>query len=221
MIERSTLIVEGLLALRMHRLAAARAGTSGREIITIPLLAARLAGGFVAPVGTDILYPVIQKVLASGGFRDIGPVAGLPGMPRAVLQSLDAAWRADIDLSSLPGEVTRFADLYLLETRIREQLPPSRRLPRDLRDDAIARVSLSKLLLGRVTLSGIVEIDTVWRPLLNAIAQHTEVVWNLPAHVEHSWFNGATHRRGPSAPARLVAEVSADPKSEVVEAQLD
>jgi RecB family exonuclease len=218
MIERSTLIVEGLLALRMQRLAAARAGASGREITTIPLLAARLAGGFVAPVGTDILYPVIQKALASGEFQDIGPVASLPGMPRAVLQSLDAAWRADIDLSSLPGEVTRFADLHLLETRIREHLPPSRRLPRDLRDDAMARVSLAKLLLGQVTLSGIIEVDTVWRPLLNAIARQTEVVWDLPSCADNSWFKGDARRREPSAPVRLAAEVSADPKSEVVEA---
>jgi hypothetical protein len=116
-------------------------------------------------------------------------------MPRAVLQSLDAAWRADIDLLSLPGEVPRFADLHLLETRIREQLPPSRRLPRNLRDDAMARVSLAKLLLGQVTLSGIVEVDVVWRPFLNAIAQHTEVTWDLPVHAEHSWFKGVTSRR--------------------------
>src|SRR5262245_3580475 len=119
MIRRSTLVVDGPLAIRMQRLKAAREGSTGREIITLPLLAARLAGGFVAPIATDILYPAIQAALAAGGFRDLGRVSSLPGMPRAVLQSLTAIWRADIDLSSLPQHVGRFADLCVLETRIR------------------------------------------------------------------------------------------------------
>jgi hypothetical protein len=88
---RSTLIVDGPLALRMQRLAAAREGAVGREILTLPLLAARLAGGFTAPAGADVLYPAIQKALAAGSFRDLQQVSLLPGMPRAVLQSLDAS----------------------------------------------------------------------------------------------------------------------------------
>src|SRR5437660_1325655 len=114
MIERSTLVVDGPLALGMQRLVAAREGRVGREILTLPLLAARLAGGFMVPVGTDIIYPAIQAALAAGDFRDIGSVSSLPGMPRAVLQSLHAAWRADIDLSSLPQDIPRFADLHLI-----------------------------------------------------------------------------------------------------------
>jgi hypothetical protein len=50
MIARSTLAVHGPLAIRMQRLAAARQGNIGREILTLPLVAARLAGGFIAPV---------------------------------------------------------------------------------------------------------------------------------------------------------------------------
>ena len=139
-------------------------------------------------------------------------------MPRAVLQSLDAAWRADIDLSSLPQHIRRFADLHLIETRIREQLPPSRRLPRDLRDDALRCVSLAKLLLGPVTLAGVVEVDAIWRPLLNAVARFTDLSWDLPAQADHGWFSGAASRRVAVGPARFAAEVSADLKSEVVEA---
>ncbi|WP_271612703.1 PD-(D/E)XK nuclease family protein [Bradyrhizobium sp. CCBAU 21362] len=211
-------MVDGPLAMRMQRLVAAREGSIGREIVTLPLLAARLAGGFVAPVATDILYPAIQEALAAGGFRDLGRVSGLPGMPRAVLQSLNAAWRADIDLSSLPQHVGRFADLCLLEARIRERLPASRMLPRDLRDAALARASLSKFLLGPVTLEGIVEIDAVWRPLFNEIARFTELFWNVPAPTEQEWFKGALHQRPVTTPATFSAEASADPKSEVVEA---
>ena len=41
-----TLVVEGPLALRTERLAAARRREIGLQILTLPLLAARLAGGF-------------------------------------------------------------------------------------------------------------------------------------------------------------------------------
>ncbi len=204
--------------MRMQRLAAAREGSIGREIITLPLLAARLAGGFVAPAATDVLYPAIQEALAAGGFQDLSRVASLPGMPRAVLQSLTAVWRADIDLSSLPQHLGRFADLYLLETRIREHLPASRMLPRDLRDAAIARASFSNSLLGPVTLDGIVEIDVAWRPLLNEIARFTELSWNIQAPAEQAWFKGTLRRLPVTSPMTISAEASADPKSEVVEA---
>lgn len=90
LVSRSTFIVDGPLALRSKRLAAAREGAIGRDILTLPLLAARLAGGFIMPLGTDALFPAIQAALAAGEFKDIASVAGLPGMPRAVLQSLDA-----------------------------------------------------------------------------------------------------------------------------------
>jgi len=218
MIARSTLVVNGPLAMRMQRLAAAREGNIGREILTLPLVAARLAGGFIAPATTDILYPAIQEALAAGGFHEIGTVSSLPGMPRAVLQSLDSAWRADIDLSSLPQHIHRFADLHLIETRIREYLPRSRRLPRDLRDAALARVSLAKALLGPVMLTGIVDVDAIWRPLLNAIARSNDFSWDLPVQTELTWFEGAVSQPKSTEPARFSAEVSADPKAEVVEA---
>src|SRR5436853_7251781 len=123
MITRSTHIVDGLLALRSARATAAISGAIGREILTLPILAGRLAGGFATPAGTDVLYPAIQAALAAGGFQDIAGIAGLPGMPRAVLQSLDSVWRTDLDLASLAHEAARFHDLALIEARIRESIP--------------------------------------------------------------------------------------------------
>ena len=110
MITRCTHIVDGLLALRGARAAAAKDAAIGREILTLPLLASRLAGGFTTPAGTDVLYPAVQAALVAGGFQDIGGIAGLPGMPRAVLQSLDSVWRTDLDLSSVAGDTARFHD---------------------------------------------------------------------------------------------------------------
>jgi hypothetical protein len=66
-------------------------------------------------------------------------------------------------------------------------------------------------------LHGIVEIDAVWRPLLNEIARFTELSWVVPGRTEGSWFSGVIHRRTAVVPAQTSAEVSADPKSEVVE----
>ena len=120
MVLRSTFIVDNPLVLRSQRVAAGRQSATGRDILTLPLLAGRLAGGFIAPVSTDVLYPAIQGALAGGGFKDIASVAQLPGMPRAVLRALDAAWRADIDLALLPQNFSRLADLCLIEERVRE-----------------------------------------------------------------------------------------------------
>jgi PD-(D/E)XK nuclease superfamily len=217
LVSRSTFIVDGPLALRSRRLAAAREGAIGRDILTLPLLAARLAGGFIMPLGTDALFPAIQAALAAGEFKDIASVAGLPGMPRAVLQSLDATWRSDIDLASLPKDISRLADLDLIEARIRQGLPTGRMLPRDLRDAAMGGATQAKALLGPVTLSGLVSVDPIWRPLVNELARFTDVVWDLPSQTDHAWFRGTVRPRAPFT-AQVSAEVSADPKSEVIEA---
>ena len=92
------------------------------------------------------------------------------------------------------------------------------RLPHDLCDAAMSRVSRSKALLGTVTLDGIVDIDPVWRPLLNEIACFTELCWVSPGQAETSWFKGKFTDGQRLAPANFWAEASADPKSEVVEA---
>ncbi|TAX01968.1 PD-(D/E)XK nuclease family protein (plasmid) [Rhizobium leguminosarum] len=218
MITRSTHIVDGLLALRTARAAAATSGAIGREILTLPLLASRLVGGFTTPAGTDVLYPAIQAALAAGGFQDLGDIAGLPGMPRAVLQSLDSVWRTDLDLASLAHEAARFHDLALIETRIRESIPATHLLPRDLRDAAVRRAGRARDLLGPITLAGIVEVDPVWRPLLTAIARVTELSWDMPGLIEHSWFEGAIRKSATPGPDFTSAEASADLKSEVVEA---
>ncbi|MBP0656673.1 hypothetical protein J8J20_22625, partial [Mycobacterium tuberculosis] len=88
----------------------AMSGAIGREILTLPLLASRIVGGFTTPAGTDVLYPAIQAALAAGGFQDVDAIADLPGMPRAVLQSLDSVWRTDLDLASLAQDAARFHD---------------------------------------------------------------------------------------------------------------
>jgi hypothetical protein len=149
----------------MQRVRAARERAHGRENHP-PILAARLVGGFVAPAGTDVLYPAIQAALAEGGFRELGSVAELPCTRRAVPQSLDSVWRADIDLIGLFLEVGRFADLAFIEERVRRIIPPARLLPRDLRDRALASVHRAAMVLGPVRLVGVIDVDRLRHPLL-------------------------------------------------------
>lgn len=215
---RTTVIVEGQLALRMARVAAARERAIGREILTMPLLAARLAGGFSVPASSDILYAAIQKALAEGNFAAIGPVALLPGMPRAVLHALEATWRSDLDLSTMPADTARFADLLAIEARVRAQLPTSRMLPRDLRDAALDRLEKAGPLLGSLSLRGVVDVDQVWRPLLEGLVGVTDVSWQAPPGVTPEWFKGRLIPTTAAVPASTSAEVSADPRAEVVEA---
>jgi hypothetical protein len=56
-----TIVVEGLLAVRMCRIGAARRSEAGLQITTLPQLAGRLAGGFVWPARSEDLDPAIRK----------------------------------------------------------------------------------------------------------------------------------------------------------------
>ena len=82
---RQCVIVEGPLAVRMRRIKAARMHELGVEILTLPLAAARLAGGFTRPARTGELTPAIRAALTRGGFAELQSIRDLPGVPRAAL----------------------------------------------------------------------------------------------------------------------------------------
>lgn len=91
-------------------------------------------------------------------------------------------------------------------------------LPRELRSAALARMSYAKTILGPVTLNGLVWVDPIWRSLITELAKFTDVIWDLPFPSDYpSWFNGTIRPRASFKP-KVSAEVSADPKSEVIEA---
>ena len=68
---RRTVVVEGPLAFRMRRLAAARGSEAGLQILTLPLLAARLAGGFRRPARSQDVEPAIRLALDAPGFAEL------------------------------------------------------------------------------------------------------------------------------------------------------
>jgi hypothetical protein len=138
--KRRTVVVEGPLAFRMRRLAAARSSESGLQIMTLPLLAARLAGGFGRPARSQDLEPAIRTALDRGDFVELEKMRQLPGMTRSVAWTLGKAWDADISLSDFTAGSTRVADLASIEQRVRAALPAGVLTPRDLRDAALNRV---------------------------------------------------------------------------------
>lgn len=214
---RQTLVVEGSLAYRTQRAAAASAGAIGREVLTLPQLAARLAGGFVELAGSDVVFPAIGDALSSGGFAELHLVAHLPGTPRAVFDSLTKVWNADLDLRELALGAGRLADLALLETRVREALPAAWLLPRDLRDVALSRVAHAPRIFGQVILDCI-DIEPVWRPLLAALAGVLPLEWRSVGDVDRTWFSGSIAAVDTHVPKIDIAQSCADTRSEIVEA---
>jgi hypothetical protein len=99
MLDIRTSVIGSHLAFQRRRAAAARANECGLQILTLPQLAARLAGGFTAPLATEVLDLTVQHALAEGGFVELDAVRHLPGMNRAVSRTLRKVWDADIDLT--------------------------------------------------------------------------------------------------------------------------
>ena len=121
--KRRVTVVDGPLAFGMRRFEAARANDVGLEVLTLPLLASRLAGGFRHLADRETLSMAVARALQDGGFAQLDGVRNLPGMVRAALQSLDRAWSADLDLDDLASTSARVADLAMLQRRVPSARP--------------------------------------------------------------------------------------------------
>src|SRR5712671_6237152 len=213
----STAIIERPLAYQMRRLAAARASESGLQILTLPQMAARLAGGFTYAVTAEQMEPGIQAALDEGGFAELDHVRQLPGMTRAVARALRKAWDADIDLAEI--EVERVHDLALIEQRMKARLPSAALTPPDLRNAARARVDHAAALLGPVWIERLSYVAPVWRPLVNALSRVVRVAWQAPDGADTAWFESVVEPLVKLQPAAEWVRVScADPHHEVIEA---
>ncbi|AND92932.1 blr8087 [Bradyrhizobium diazoefficiens USDA 110] len=201
----------------MRRAEAARANECGRQIVNLPQLAARLAGGFSAPVTLEQLEHAIQRALDEGNFAELESVRHLPGMTRAVSRSLRMVWDAGIRLDG-KQTAARLDDLALIEQRVRHHLPGTAMLPHDLRIAAIARIRFAPRLVGSVTIERLSFIAPNWRPLILALAEHVPVEWRAPDCAETHWFSGPIVRHEADHCEPSTTAVScADPRHEVVE----
>jgi hypothetical protein len=211
-----TVVVDGPLALRMRRLDAACAQAFGRQILTLPLLAARLAGGFIAPATREVLYPAMRQALEAGGYEDIDRVSKLPGMPVAVLSALRDWW--DMERPALLPDNARLRDFALLERRVRSALPARMLSPPDLVEAALERLSFAPQLVGAVTIQDVPDIKDVWRPLVQKLCDVVPVRWIGSQHSHRAWFAGEIETRLSGAGSVFSADLCADPRSEVREA---
>lgn len=216
--QRETVVVQGPLAGKMQRYFAASERAVGREIMTLPHLAARLAGGFVAAPGADELYPAIKAALEVGGFASLRDVAALPGMPRAVLETLSKVWKADLDLAEVATGAGRLADLMEIERRVRAGLGAAWLVPPALRDAAISRARYAPTLLGSVHLHEVLFVDPVWRPLILELCRHVEVTMHTAQPDQNGWFTGRIVALPLVPPEEQSVDSCADPRAEVLEA---
>jgi hypothetical protein len=216
--KRRVIVVNGPVAFRMQRLDAARAHDIGLEILTLPLLATRLAGGFCGLAERELLAPAIAGALAGGDFKEIEEVRSLPGMVRAIMQTLDRAWASDLDLDTLANTSSRLSDLALIQQRVRAALPAGAMLPKDMRDAALARIQFAPAVFGSVTLDRLVDVDPVWRPLLITLASRIDVSWTAVGVADRSWFPGTMTVIEQMTPQQIEGDLCADPRAEVVEA---
>jgi hypothetical protein len=120
---RRTVIVEGPLAFRMRRIAAVRKGQAGVQIMTLPQLAARLAGGFTRPARSEDLDPAIPSALGAGSLDELESIRNLPGKTRSMAWTLTRLWNADFALADRAHESARLRDLMAIEARVRAAGP--------------------------------------------------------------------------------------------------
>ncbi len=216
---RRTIVVEGPLAFRMRRIAAARDSEIGTQVMTLPLLAARLAGGFCEPASHPQLLAAIRLALDEGKFRELEGLRLLPGTPRAVSHTLAKIWQSDISLAECSASHARLADLADIEQRVRMHLPAGTLAPRDLRNAAMDRIEHAASVLGSVELERLGFVSPVWRPLLAALVRHVPVLWRNPGTVnDTSWYEGLVVAEEHPSPAASTIASCADPRAEVIEA---
>ena len=180
--ERRTVVVHTKLAGHMARVAAARAGENGVQIMTMGQLAARLASGLLRPVDPDALREALREALPAVAMGELEPIKNLPGMVRAAVNTLDKVWRAGIELSA--GKYPRLQALHALEEDVLRRLPPSMKRPMELVELACKRIAYAKAVLGPVEIHGHSEMSPCWRPLLGKLAETLPVTWIAgPRHV--------------------------------------
>lgn len=207
---RSTLVVHGRLAMREGRLAAAREGRQGLQVMSFEQAAVRLAGGFVRPIDDESLRAAIQAVLPATPMGELECIKALPGMIDAAADTLHKAWRAGIDLAARAVGHPRLDAIARLEAAVLDQLPPGMMRPVDIVAAATIRIAHAPAVLGPMEIIGLTELSPCWRPLLKALTSHILVQWTAGPRSIPAWLEGTgVHASRSSAAAPGISAVSA------------
>jgi hypothetical protein len=214
-----SVLVQGRLAYAMRRAAAARESALGLQIMTPPLLAARLAGGLLRPASRESIEIGIRAALTQPDLlRDITPISDLPGATRAVLRTLRNIWRSGFSLRSEPHAAKpRIQDLSRIEDTVRIHLQPGERLLPDLYELAVQGVPIAPHIIGPLRIEGLHALDPIWHPLINRLREVIQVEWDAPTFCDTTWFKGTSrHAAAKKGERRSVS--CADPHHEALEA---
>ncbi|MFB9982378.1 PD-(D/E)XK nuclease family protein [Mesorhizobium kowhaii] len=184
---RSTLIVHGRLAMREARLAAARGGRHGLQIMSFEQAAVRLAGGFVRTIDEESLRAAIQAVLPATPMGELETIKMLPGMIGAAADTLHKAWRAGIDLAARSSDHPRLDAIARLEAAVLTQLPEGMMRPVDIVTAANSRLAHAPAVLGAIEVVGLTELSPCWRPLVKALAARIPVQWSAGPRSVPAW----------------------------------
>ncbi len=217
---RSTLVVHGRLAMRDRRLAAARDGRQGLQVMSFEQAAARLAGGFARPIDDESLRAAIQAVLPATPMGELESIKALPGMIDAAADTLHKAWRADIDLAARATDHPRLDAIARLETAVLAHLPAGMMRPVDIVAAAINGIAHAAAILGPMEIAGLTELSPCWRRLLSALTAHIPVQWTAGPRPVPAWLEatGVRVSRAPSASPTIRVVSSATAYHEAIEA---
>lgn len=225
MAQRRTVVVSSELqrdeVLRRH---AAAATGLGLQTMSMPALAARLAGGFSAPIDAAARGRVLRLGMAGLDDADLGdlaPLKSLPGFPGSVMASIERLWANGCRPREAVALHPRLRALGAVETAVHGLLPANQMSPPDLVDRAIAAVKNAPKVLGPVTIAGAVDLDPVWRPLVAALAAHVTVRWEggtLPVPAWVATIPGVTVVPGTPVAVAATHVRCADARAEIVEA---
>lgn len=217
---RSTLVVHGRLAMREGRLAAARSGRHGLQIMSFEQAAVRLAGGFARPIDDESLRAAIQVALPATPMGELESIKTLPGMIDAAADTLHKAWRAGIDLAARAPNHPRLDAIARLEASVLDQLPLGMMRPVDIVAAASSRLAHAPTVLGSMEIVGLTELSPCWRPLLKGLAAHIPVQWMAGPRTVPTWLadTGVGISRGAAESPALSAISAATAYHEAIEA---
>ncbi|MNJ13262.1 PD-(D/E)XK nuclease superfamily protein [compost metagenome] len=218
--KRSTVVVQGRLAMRHQRLALAREGRHGVQVMTFEQLAVRLAGGFTCPIDDESLRAAIQMALPCVGLGELDSIKTLPGMTNAATETLRKAWYAGIEFETRAAEHPRLDAIARLEAAVLDQLPAAVLRPLDIAAAAQNRIAHAAVVLGEVLIERLSDLPPCWRPLLIALAQNVSVQWNFGPRPVPDWLDGSavSVQQAPAQTPAICAVSAATTYHESIEA---
>lgn len=217
---KTTLIVNGRMALRTERLNAARDGAMGTQVMTIEHAASRLAGGFLQIIDLVTLRGLVSSVLETADLGELNPMRKRPGMPNACASTLLKYWLSGIDRDHYASS-KRIGAILALEDAVMEVMPANLMRPSDLVELAVSHISHAPMIFGDIVFKNMTDLHPVWRPLLDAFASVLPVTWDAGPRQKADFLGNrkdvVVKKSAPSEP--IVAAVScASDRHEVIEA---